>query len=84
MPNTPNTLVRFIGALVQRRDSEIQVVTVPENSLTVRQRLKATRIKIEASKHVTDLVANGVTILETRPRNHTFTSEYSHTNIFSL
>src|SRR3954469_21854600 len=26
VPNTPNTLVRCIGALVQRRDSEIQVV----------------------------------------------------------
>ena len=25
-PNTPNTLVRCIGALVRRRDSEIQVV----------------------------------------------------------
>jgi hypothetical protein len=26
IPNTPNTLVRCIGALVQRRDSEIQVI----------------------------------------------------------
>jgi hypothetical protein len=26
VPNTPNTLVRCIGALVRRRDSEIQVV----------------------------------------------------------
>jgi hypothetical protein len=26
VPNTPNTLVRCIGALVQRRDSEIQVI----------------------------------------------------------
>src|SRR3954466_6415756 len=32
IPNTPNTLVRCIGALVRRRDSEIQVVMVPENS----------------------------------------------------
>src|SRR3954471_1104729 len=32
VPNTPNTLVRCIGALVRRRDSEIQVVTVPGNS----------------------------------------------------
>ena len=28
VPNTPNTLVRFIGALVRRRDSEIQVVWI--------------------------------------------------------
>jgi hypothetical protein len=26
VPNTPNTLVRCIGALVRRRDSEIQVI----------------------------------------------------------
>ncbi len=32
VPNTPNTLVRCIGALVRPRDSEIQVVTVPENN----------------------------------------------------
>jgi hypothetical protein len=28
VPNTPNTLVRCIGALVRRRDSEIQVVVM--------------------------------------------------------
>src|SRR3954463_471716 len=39
IPNTPNTLVRCIGALVRRRDSEVQVVTVPEKILTVRYRL---------------------------------------------
>jgi hypothetical protein len=26
VPNTPNTLVRCIGTLVRRRDSEIQVI----------------------------------------------------------
>ena len=32
VPNTPNTLVRCIGALVRRRDSEIQVVWMIRSS----------------------------------------------------
>src|SRR3954467_14178569 len=47
VPNTPNTLVRCIGALVRRRDNEIQVVWMiisgdgaRKELLTGRKRLK--------------------------------------------
>ena len=71
VPNTPNTLVRCIGALVRRRDSEIQVIWMiisgngaKKEILTGRKRLKAKNI--EVSKHVTDLVANGVSMLRNK------------------
>src|SRR3954468_11634419 len=65
VPNTPNTLVRCISALVRRRDSEIQVVTVPENSFDG-------ELKTKASKHATDLDVNGVSMFRNKAKGSYF------------
>jgi hypothetical protein len=71
VPNTPNTLVRCLDALVQQNDSEIQVVVmIISNKCNL-------KINIAASKHVTKRKVNGVQCLETRPRDHTFTNGHT-------
>src|SRR3954470_358823 len=70
VPNTPNTLFRCIGALVRRRDSEIQVVWMIISGNGARKELltgrKTKGKKMEASKHITDLDANGVSLFRNK------------------
>jgi hypothetical protein len=57
VPNTPNILVRCIGALVRQRDSEIQVIWMIISSKC------NMKINIAASKHVIELNVNGISML---------------------
>ena len=60
VPNTPNTLVRCIGTLVQQRDSEMQVIwMIISGSCNL-------KLKMAANKHLAELVVNGVSMLRNK------------------